>query len=175
MVSLISSRRSPGPNQLAKPSSPYHKHARSQLISFRLSFPAIAVIISCIIICAFAVISTTGQTSSFRSSLTTDQAQGTTVSAWNKATSWGNWGGVAIHGGRGRAAGKTLVLYVYSNTDPQYFANLVHFVRHGMPGCDECDYYVTVNQDEGTEVRNPSPSRLVVLFLPKPQACSSDQ
>ena len=47
----------------------------------------------------------------------------------------------------------TLVLYVFSNTDPEYYANLLFFVEHGMPGCDECKYVVIINRDPGAPVR----------------------
>lgn len=59
------------------------------------------------------------------------------------------------HGlGSGAGAPRTLVLYVFSNTDPQYYSNLLYFISHGIPGCDSCDYYIVVNQGLGAKVLN---------------------
>jgi hypothetical protein len=43
-------------------------------------------------------------------------------------------------------AADTLVLYVFSNTDPESERNLGFFVRHGMAEGDGCDYVVIVQQ-----------------------------
>ena len=51
------------------------------------------------------------------------------------------------------AEGTTLVLYVFSNTDPEYYQNLLFFVEHGMPGCDNCDYVIIINGDLDVPVR----------------------
>lgn len=50
---------------------------------------------------------------------------------------------------------QTLVLYVFSNTDPQYFGNLMYFIKHGLPGCPLCDYVIIINQDSDTRVSRP--------------------
>lgn len=39
---------------------------------------------------------------------------------------------------------ETLVLYGYSNSDPEYRANLAFFVRHGMWEGDGCNYIIVV-------------------------------
>eukprot|EP00892_Ulva_mutabilis_P000758 jgi/Ulvmu1/10683/UM067_0008.1 len=43
---------------------------------------------------------------------------------------------------------ETLVLYVFSNTDPEYYNNLLFFVKHGMPGCNTCEYIVVINRNQ---------------------------
>eukprot|EP00892_Ulva_mutabilis_P003130 jgi/Ulvmu1/12818/UM097_0047.1 len=53
-------------------------------------------------------------------------------------------------GGGGDEVAATLVLYIFSNTDPQYYGNLLFFIKHGMPGCPACEYVVVINQDPGT-------------------------
>lgn len=40
----------------------------------------------------------------------------------------------------------TLVIYVYSKTDPEYERNLQFFVQHGMWEGDGCDYAIIVQQ-----------------------------
>ena len=45
------------------------------------------------------------------------------------------------------------MLYVFSNTDPEYYANLLFFIKHGIPGCDSCDYIIVINQGPTEEVR----------------------
>lgn len=40
----------------------------------------------------------------------------------------------------------TLVIYVYSKTDPEYERNLEFFVEHGMWEGDGCDYLIVVQQ-----------------------------
>lgn len=41
---------------------------------------------------------------------------------------------------------ETLVLYTYSNSDPEYERNLHFFVQHGMTEGDGCDYIIVVQQ-----------------------------
>ncbi len=41
---------------------------------------------------------------------------------------------------------QTLVLYTYSNSDPEYERNLHFFVQHGVYEADPCDYVITVQQ-----------------------------
>ena len=38
----------------------------------------------------------------------------------------------------------TLVMYVYSKTDPEYERNLLYFVKHGMWDGDGCVYVIIV-------------------------------
>ena len=40
----------------------------------------------------------------------------------------------------------TLVMYVYSKTDPEYERNLLYFIEHGMWERDGCDYVIIVQQ-----------------------------
>ena len=49
-----------------------------------------------------------------------------------------------------------LVLYVFSNTDPEYYANFLFFVKHGIPGCDSCEYIVIHNLAPDEPVRHQS-------------------
>eukprot|EP00892_Ulva_mutabilis_P001487 jgi/Ulvmu1/11339/UM074_0054.1 len=39
-----------------------------------------------------------------------------------------------------------LVLYAFSDADPEYYVNLRFFVKHGIPGCDSCEFIITVNK-----------------------------
>ena len=41
---------------------------------------------------------------------------------------------------------ETLVLYTYSNSDPEYERNLHFFVEHGMAEGDGCDYVIIVQE-----------------------------
>ncbi len=43
-------------------------------------------------------------------------------------------------------AADTLVIYTYSNSDPQYERNLHFFVKHGLSEGDGCDYVFIVQQ-----------------------------
>mmetsp|Transcript_3206 Transcript_3206/g.9295 ORF Transcript_3206/g.9295 Transcript_3206/m.9295 type:complete len:532 (-) Transcript_3206:1175-2770(-) len=45
---------------------------------------------------------------------------------------------------------RTLVVYVFSPTDPEYIKNLLYFVREGIRPDDGCDYVIVINQ-VGTE------------------------
>lgn len=49
---------------------------------------------------------------------------------------------------RPRAA-NTLVIYVFSATDPEYAGNMHHFVRHGMAEGDGCEYVIVVQNPDG--------------------------
>ena len=46
----------------------------------------------------------------------------------------------------------SLVVYVFSN-DPEDSANLLFFTKHGIPGCDACDYIIVLNQTDTEPVR----------------------
>lgn len=52
----------------------------------------------------------------------------------------------------GNAAPRQLVIYVFSNTDPEYYGNLVFFLKHGLPGCSTCDYIIVINAGDNEEV-----------------------
>ena len=40
----------------------------------------------------------------------------------------------------------TLVIYIFSNTDPEYERNLQFFTQHGMWEGDGCQYVIVVQQ-----------------------------
>lgn len=42
----------------------------------------------------------------------------------------------------------TLVIYIFSNTDPEYIENLRFFAQFGMKEGDGCDYIIVVQEDE---------------------------
>ena len=44
------------------------------------------------------------------------------------------------------SAADTLVMYTYSNSDPEYERNLHFFVKHGMSEGDGCDYVIIVQE-----------------------------
>lgn len=52
----------------------------------------------------------------------------------------------------------TLVVYVYSNTDPEYQANLKYFLKTGVRADDGCDYVVIIQEGEGVEDTYDLPS-----------------
>ena len=54
--------------------------------------------------------------------------------------------GAAQAGSGARQPAETLVLYVYSNSDPEYERNLRFFVEHGMREGDGCHYVIVVQQ-----------------------------
>lgn len=37
-------------------------------------------------------------------------------------------------------------MYVYSNTDPEYEANLVYFLEKGVAANDGCDYVIVIQE-----------------------------
>ena len=47
----------------------------------------------------------------------------------------------------GTLATDTLVVYIFSNTDPEYIENLRFFAQFGMQQGDGCDYVVVVQED----------------------------
>ena len=47
----------------------------------------------------------------------------------------------------------TLVLYVFSPTDPEYINNLRFFTEFGMAEGDGCDYVIIVQHDDAIPVR----------------------
>jgi hypothetical protein len=68
-----------------------------------------------------------------------------------------------------RTAGKgasadVLVMYVFSNTDPQYLENLRFFLREGVYAADGCEYLFIVNRSSDEKVLHDSP----IHPLPRP-------
>lgn len=47
----------------------------------------------------------------------------------------------------------TLVVYVFSNTDPEYYANLLFFLRFGVAEGDGCDYVIIIQTGDELPVR----------------------
>lgn len=65
-------------------------------------------------------------------------------------------------GGRSAVEGSqpdTLVVYVFSATDPEYIRNLQHFARHGIREGDGCEYVIIVQTTDG----EPKPPEGVTL------------
>jgi hypothetical protein len=48
---------------------------------------------------------------------------------------------------------KTLVLYIFSNTDPEYIDNLRFYVRNGIQEDDGCHHVIVINSGENSPVR----------------------
>mmetsp|Transcript_669 Transcript_669/g.1942 ORF Transcript_669/g.1942 Transcript_669/m.1942 type:complete len:501 (-) Transcript_669:495-1997(-) len=51
----------------------------------------------------------------------------------------------------------TLVVYIYSNSDPEYEHNLEFFVRHGMREGDSCEYIIAVQHGVGLRLNGELP------------------
>ena len=47
-----------------------------------------------------------------------------------------------------------LVMYIFSNTDPQYLNNLKFFVHEGVHDGDGCEYIFVINRSADEEVRS---------------------
>lgn len=45
-----------------------------------------------------------------------------------------------------------LVMYIFSNTDPQYLNNLKFFLREGVQAGDGCEYIFVINRSPEEEV-----------------------
>jgi hypothetical protein len=59
-----------------------------------------------------------------------------------------------LRGLAGKGSGPdVLVMYVFSNTDPEYLENLKFFLREGVHPSDGCEYLFIVNRGLGEEVR----------------------
>ena len=51
----------------------------------------------------------------------------------------------------------TLVVYVYSNTDPEYEGNLIYFLEKGVAANDGCDYVIIIQEvGHNTPMRHAS-------------------
>lgn len=59
------------------------------------------------------------------------------------------------------ADGKTLVVHIFADTDPEYLENLKFFVEWGIPVQDQADYVIVVQSTEPATVRLPIFSRSV--------------
>jgi hypothetical protein len=61
---------------------------------------------------------------------------------------------------------RTLVLYIFSPTDPEYLNNLQYFIRDGIRANDGCDYVIVVNQAVGQEMMSFSAMSSMAGSLP---------
>ena len=55
-----------------------------------------------------------------------------------------------------KPAVQTLVLYIFSNTDPEYIDNLRYYVRTAIQEDDGCQHVIVVNSGEDSPVRLPT-------------------
>ena len=68
---------------------------------------------------------------------------------------WGVSGSSALTGtadGFSSANGKTLIIHIFADTDPEYLENLKFFVQWGIPPQDQSDYVVVVQSTESATV-----------------------
>jgi hypothetical protein len=71
---------------------------------------------------------------------------------------YGTWGQQLYHMQHFRTssdarANDVLVMYIFSNTDPQYLSNLHFFLREGVHSGDGCEYIFVVNRSPDDPVR----------------------
>lgn len=62
-----------------------------------------------------------------------------------------------------RKSTDTLVLYVFSNTDTEYEANLRFFLKYGVQQDDGCDYLIILQQGGASKVCTSSHPRSLFL------------
>lgn len=75
---------------------------------------------------------------------------------------WGVLGSSGLSGatdGFSAANGKTLIIHIFADTDPEYLENLNFFVQWGIPPQDQSDYVVVVQSTDSAVVG------LTMLFL----------
>eukprot|EP00891_Asterochloris_glomerata_P006722 jgi/Astpho2/6722/Aster-06741 len=66
----------------------------------------------------------------------------------------------------------TLVVYIFSNTDPEYANNLRFFLKHGVAEGDGCEYVVVIQTGEGSKALDPlPPAPANVRFEYHPNSC----
>lgn len=63
------------------------------------------------------------------------------------------------------ASPDVLVMYVFSNTDPEYLENLKFFLREGVHPNDGCEYLFIVNRGSEEEVRTQTQAFQPVLAV----------
>ncbi len=81
---------------------------------------------------------------------------------------WGVLGSSGLSGatdGFSAANGKTLIIHIFADTDPEYLENLKFFVQWGIPPQDQSDYVVVV-QSTDSAVVGPT-----MLFLTAEVSC----
>lgn len=69
----------------------------------------------------------------------------------------GYWDSAIQLARRGSRRADTLVVYVYSHSNPEYEHNLEFFVRHGMRAGDGCDYVITIQHGSGLRFSSELP------------------
>lgn len=57
--------------------------------------------------------------------------------------------------GTSSSDGKTLVVHIFADTDPEYLENLKFFVEWGIPDRDQADYVIVVQSTEASVVGWP--------------------
>lgn len=83
------------------------------------------------------------------------QAQHSKSSKYTHSYIIGTMTGHKTSSGRGTLADvheKTLVVYLYSRTDPVYQNNIKYFISHGMSANDGCDYIVVLQGADSAKV-----------------------
>jgi hypothetical protein len=68
---------------------------------------------------------------------------------------WGISGSSGLSGatdGFSAANGKTLIIHIFADTDPEYLENLKFFVQWGIPPQDQSDYVVVVQSTDSAVV-----------------------
>lgn len=68
---------------------------------------------------------------------------------------WGIVGSSGLSGatdGFSAANGKTLIIHIFADTDPEYIENLKFFVQWGIPPQDQSDYVVVVQSTDSAVV-----------------------
>ena len=51
----------------------------------------------------------------------------------------------------------TLVVYIFSNTDPEYANNMRFFLKNGVADGDGCEYVIVIQTGEGSKVTLTKP------------------
>ena len=69
----------------------------------------------------------------------------------------------------------TIVVYIYSNSDPEYERNLQFFVEHGVRGGTDCHYVIVVQQVRLRHSPGTAPGCYVEIFLARAQAMVYDR
>ena len=62
-----------------------------------------------------------------------------------------------------KPAPETLVLYIFSNTDPEYIDNLRFYVRTAIKEDDGCHHVIVINSGPKSPVRPPFISCIIKL------------
>lgn len=66
---------------------------------------------------------------------------------------------------------RILVIYIFSNTDPEYLENLRFFIKFGMQPDDGCDYLIVVQGNEGDNLPQLPTLPANARYLNHPNRC----